>query len=264
MIDLPSYHRDGFAVIRTPEIAKLRVQLADELAACALGVMAKEPAFARDATELRGHPVGEIVDHVVAHETANTVSGVLYRIFSASPAVMASVSTPVILSWLKELGIAVPVASTTPTVRIDRPGDGWHRTDAHQDWWFSLLSPNSVTVWIPIRQLTADMGFLEAAAGSHRAGEVLFRDNVKSNNPFRPAEDWPDEAFKPVPLESDEALLFSQFLVHRSGFNRSQHTRLSLQLRYNDIATMRHVDSSFAVKHSDYVLKEQARRLVKT
>lgn len=264
MIDLDAYNRDGFIVMRAPEVATFKQKLSAGLAACALAAIAKEPAFERDVDALRGRTIGEIVDHVVARETANAVSGALYRVFAAAPEIVASVADPMILGWVRGLGVAIPVAGTIPTVRLDRPRDEWHRTAAHQDWWFSLLSPNGVTVWLTIAPLTVEMGYLEVVAGSHRAGEISFRHNPNSGNPYRPAEDWPDSAFTPIPVGLDEILFFSQYLIHRSGFNRSSHTRVTLQLRYNDIATMKHADSSFVVKHSDHVLREQERLLVKT
>ena len=164
---------------------------------------------------------------------------------------------------MRELGLAAPVAGTTPIVRIDRPSDEMHSTPPHQDWWFSLLSPNCVTVWFPLGALDPDMGLLEVVPGSHCRGAIAFRENVKSNNnPFRTSEDWPDAAFVPIELAEDAALIFSQYLLHRSGFNRSRRARMSVQLRYNDLATMERAESSYAVKHSDHVLDQQQRLLM--
>lgn len=104
------------------------------------------------------------------------------------------------------------------------------------------------------------MGLLEVVPGSHRAGLIRFKRH-DNNNPFRPIEDWPEEAFRPVDVAEDGVLIFSQFLLHRSGFNRSQQTRLSVQLRYNDLMTMQGLENSFTVNPSAHVLNEQARLL---
>ena len=198
----------------------------------------------------------------MARETKNSVSGRLYRIFTATPEFIAAIADPAALAWVTALGLKSPVAGTMPILRIDRPRDEWHRTPAHQDWWFSLLSPNCVTVWFAIGPLTADMGLLEVVPGSHRAGLIQFQRH-NNNNPFRPVKDWPDEDFRPVELADDGVIIFSQFLLHRSGFNQSNNTRMSVQLRYNDLATMQVVESSFTVKHSEHVLNEQTRLLAK-
>jgi hypothetical protein len=258
-MDLEAYRRDGFVIVRRPEITRLKEQLSTALAARALAALAKEPEFCDALDTLRDRPLCDIIDHVVSRETERRVSGRFYRIFPATPQLVAAIADPFVLECVRALGLDAPVAGTLPIVRLDRPGDDWHRTPAHQDWWFSLLSPNCLTVWLHLGPLDSTIGWLEVVPGSHRSGVIPLRPNHDNNNPFRPAEDWPDDAFLPVPLRSDEILIFSQFLLHRSGFNRSSHTRLSVQLRYNDIATMARAESSFAVAHSAHVLQEQAR-----
>jgi ectoine hydroxylase-related dioxygenase (phytanoyl-CoA dioxygenase family) len=102
------------------------------------------------------------------------------------------------------------------------------------------------------------MGLLEVVPGSHRRGAIEFRPNDKgNNNPFRPETDWSESDFIPIELADDAAVIFSQYLLHRSGFNRSPHTRLSVQLRYNDLTTMERAETSYSVQHSDYVLRQQ-------
>jgi ectoine hydroxylase-related dioxygenase (phytanoyl-CoA dioxygenase family) len=161
---------------------------------------------------------------------------------------------------LSQLGLAAPLAGTLPILRIDRPGDTWHRTPAHQDWWFSLLSPNCVTCWFAISDLRPDMGLLEVVPGSHKGGLIPFCRN-DNHNPFRPVEDYPDSAFQPVALPEDSMLVFSQYLLHRSGMNNSAQCRLSVQLRYNDIATMDRPDTTYTVQHPKHVLELQNRLL---
>lgn len=262
MIDIDFYRHNGYAVVRSEEVVRLKATLSSALAACTLTTLEKEPAFRDAVPALRKRPLGEIVDYIVQHETANEVSGRLYRIFPTTPELLSSIADPAILGPVRTLGLEIPVAGTAPTVRIDRPRDEVHRTPAHQDWWFSLLSSNCVTVWFPIRPLDREMGLLEVVPGSHRRGAIAFRTNVDSNNnPFCPQEEWPDAAFHPVETGEDAALIFSQYLLHRSGFNRSPRTRLSVQLRYNDLASMERAETSYAVRHSDHVAQQQERLL---
>lgn len=260
MIDLDAFNRDGFVILRGPEVTRLKADISSALANRALAALEKEVLFEASLPSLQSRSFPEIVDHVVAHETANAVSGRLYRIFAATPEFIAAIADRTILNWVSALGVNTPVAGTLPILRIDRPKDEWHRTPAHQDWWFSLCSPNCVTVWFGIGPITQDMGLLEVVPGSHRAGLIRFKRH-DNNNPFRPIEDWPEEAFRPVDVAEDGVLIFSQFLLHRSGFNRSWQTRLSVQLRYNDLMTMQGLENSFTVKHSAHVLDEQARLL---
>ena len=149
MIDLEAYRRDGYVIVRSPDVEQLKTVLSFALAQCALAVIEKESAFQSAAATLSALSIGEIVDYVVQHETGNDVSSRLYRIFPTTPELIGSIANPAILGCIQALGVVAPVAGTVPTVRIDRPGDEVHRTPPHQDWWFSLLSPNCVTVWFP-------------------------------------------------------------------------------------------------------------------
>lgn len=239
MIDVEGYHRDGYVIVSGPDVARLKATLSSALSTLALAVLAKEFAIGTYAKAFTGHALQDLVDHVVSEETGNEVSGRFYRVFPTAPELIAAIADPAVLNWVRALGIVAPVAGTMPIVRLDRPSDEVHRTPPHQDWWFSLLSPNCVSVWFPLGALNTDMGLLEVVPGSHRGGAITFAENVKSNNkPFRPAREWLDAAFVPVELADDAILIFSQYLLHRSGFNRSRHVRMSVQLRYNDLATM--------------------------
>jgi Phytanoyl-CoA dioxygenase (PhyH) len=258
MIDREFYSRNGYVVARGSDVTRLKGTLCSALTVCTLATLEKEREFHDAFPKLRQQPLGDIVDHIVRHESADEVSGRLYRIFPTAPELLASLADPVILRPVRALGLEIPVAGTAPTVRLDRPHDRQHRTPAHQDWWFSLLSPNCVTVWFPLRPLDREMGFLELVPGSHRQGAIGFRSNVNSNNnPFCPREDWPDSAFISIEVPDDGLLIFSQYLLHRSGFNSSPRTRLSVQLRFNDLASMERAEASYVVHQSDHVIRKQ-------
>jgi hypothetical protein len=262
VIDVEFYRQNGYAIVSGEDVRRLKATLSSALFRCTLTALEKEPSFRDAVPALRERPLGDVVDYIVRHEAANEVSGRLYRVFPTTPELLSSIADPAILNPVRALGLASPVAGTAPTVRIDRPRDEVHRTPAHQDWWFSLLSPNCVTVWFPVRPLDREMGLLEVVAGSHHRGAIAFRTNLESNNnPFCPQEEWPDSAFHPVEVGEDAAVIFSQYLLHRSGFNLSTRTRLSVQLRYNDLASMERAESSYAVRHSDHVTKQQERLL---
>jgi hypothetical protein len=48
-----------------------------------------------------------------------------------------------------------------------------------------------------------------------------------------------------VPMSAGDGLLFSAFLLHRSGTNRSEDIRCSLQFRFNDLAEPSYVSRGF-------------------
>jgi hypothetical protein len=45
--------------------------------------------------------------------------------------------------------------------RIDSKDEQKYLFDWHQDYWFSVCSTNSIVVWIPIVNLTPEIGGLE-------------------------------------------------------------------------------------------------------
>ena len=53
--------------------------------------------------------------------------------------------------------------------------------------------------------------------------------------------------FKKVKVKLGEALIFSEFLVHRSGVNRSKKIRFSLQLRVTDLLSKEYMKRHYPV-----------------
>lgn len=225
MIDPASYHREGYVVARSDGIP----------------------------------PMKKTIENAITRRELVKEQSVYYRIAQSTPELVALAGNPSILFWIYQLGVTMPVMGTMPILRIDRPHDNIHRTPAHQDYWFSLLSDNAVTVWFPLYELDADMGPLEIIPRSHKSELVAFTKNIDGNrNPFRMRNELPDYMFEPITIKRDEILIFSQFLLHRSGVNTSVKNRYSVQLRYNDLLTMKPIELSYKLDHSDYVTQKQA------
>ena len=55
--------------------------------------------------------------------------------------------------------------------------------------------------------------------------------------------------------------MFSQNLMHRSSENHGGRPQVTLQVRYNDLDTMKAMHASFTGVHSKYVLERQAKLL---
>ena len=182
MIDIDAYHRDGFVVVRGPDVTRLKSNLGSALAVRALATLAKNPAFAADGRALAGGTLQNIIDSVVRVERNNEMSGLFYRVFPTAPELLAAIADPAVLGWVPQLGLTTPVAGTTPVVLIDRPNDEVHRTPPHQDWWFSLLSPNCVTVWFALGMLDPEIGLDDpidsVAVADHAEGGMLRRNRV--------------------------------------------------------------------------------------
>jgi len=143
---------------------------------------------------------------------------------------------PQIEAALLGAGLQAPMIGTRPEVRTDMPADQQYMQPWHQDWRSGQGSINSVTIWVPLQDVSAHNGAIELLPGSHFLGccEVEELPNPRRFLVVDPRiESWEREVAE---LEVGEAVLFSQLLVHRSGHNSSGRPRITMQLRYSDYA----------------------------
>ena len=139
------------------------------------------------------------------------------------PEILSLTKEPTIEQHIKKCGIEFPVIDEI-VVRGDMPLDDKWLSEIHQDFTYVQGSMNSIVLWIPFQEITEDIGPLQVLPGSHKDGVLDSNKNKIS-----------DSEFLSVPMNIGQALFFSQFLVHRSGKNRSDKIRFSLQIRINDL-----------------------------
>lgn len=256
-----NFERDGFALVKHPDIAAAKNALRETLMETAQ-IIAERVLPADVFTAL---PAGEgfdpYLDAIHAAETDNVATRAFYEVFPSLPSVISLIDEPVILDLVRRAGVARPVAGTMPLIRLDRPEDTKFSTPAHQDSWYSLLSPNAVTLWTPLCHMDADMGLLGVVPGSHRQGVCGFKPYEAGHEWYETAEPVSEADLVPVPVGDDEILIFNQSLIHKSGFNASRRVRISVQLRYNDLATAQSLTRTYTPSLSAWVLDQQKARL---
>ena len=256
-----TFQRDGFALIRDPAIAAMKEDVREVLHDTALHIARR----LLPADVFAALPIDEgfdaLLDGIHGVETDNAVTRALYEVFPALPPVIALIHHPAIRDVVARAGVSDAIAGTLPLIRLDRPGDQRFATPAHQDSWYSLLSPNAVTLWTPLCRMTPEMGELRVLSGSHTNGPCEFKPYEAGHEWFETAEPVPDEALIPVAVGHDELLIFNQSLIHKSGVNRSDRVRISVQLRFNDLATAKTLTSTYTPSLSAYVLNAQKERL---
>ena len=134
-------------------------------------------------------------------------------------------------------GLKRPVLCNTPNVKINFPFNASHNIDVHQDIHSHLGSLNSITMWIPLQDTKNIMGPIEYIPGSHRlirnAKNGILTDKFKNN------------IFKSMNVSLGECLIFSQLLVHKSVENKSKKARVSMQIRFNDLASSEWKDRNY-------------------
>lgn len=258
-----SYRKQGYLIIRGNEVRWIKDRLKNDLKVMALEIMKRSPAGVSLVSRLKNKSFQEIFDACIAHEKKNEISRSFYELFPVSFSVMELLGHPFFTGISRSLDLAYPIPSTMPILRIDRPRESRYLTPAHQDYWYSFLSFNSLTYWFPMFPITEKMGHLLVVPGSHVNGNLPIR-QWSDENPFALRNEIELKKYVPVDLAENEVLVFSQYLIHRSGENRSDRARLTIQVRHNDLRTLDKLTTSFTPKHSVYTALAQKEWLDKS
>ena len=258
-----TYRKQGYLIIRGNEMKRMKEHLKNDLKTMALGIMKRTPAGISLASRLKNRSFRQIFDACIAHEKNNEITRSFYELFPVSFSVIELLGHPFFKKTSRSLGLAHPVPSTMPILRIDRPSESRYLTPAHQDYWYSLLSANSLTYWFPLLPVTERMGHLLVVPGSHMSGNLPIK-KWTDENPFALRDEIESKKYIPVDLAEDEVLVFSQYLVHRSGENHAEKARLTIQVRHNDLSTLDKLTTSFTPKYSVYTARAQKEWLAKS
>lgn len=262
-----NYSNDGFFIFKDPEVVNFKESICQRLKQTAFLVCKKiRPDILKKYDVIQAYSNGDLIQFlsiIHLYEDANEVSRACYEVFPTLPDVLSVVNSDLMLRIVKLAGLLEPQAGTVPLVRLDRPNEDMRLTPWHQDYWFSFLSKNSIVIWVPLGIFTSFMGFLKVIRGSHKMGCLPFQINRDSAEPFVLVENFDDyNNIEEITVALDEILVFNQMLVHKSGINRSDKIRISMQLRFNDLYTADEMTSSFTSSHSRHTKNEQNKHIV--
>jgi len=159
-----------------------------------------------------------------------------------------------IIDLLKELGINEPNISTRPVLFFNHPKLAkekvYYKVDAHQDWRSMQGSLNSIIIWLPLIDVSKELGALEILPGSHL--DSLRTNKIVKGFGMVNLTEEEEEKMLSVEVEVGDILVFSSFLIHRSGENISDSPRWSCHFRYNDLEEETFIKRKYA--HS-YIYK---------
>lgn len=158
-----------------------------------------------------------------------------------------------ILSLLADIGVEVPSQSTRPSILFMADGlrieGGYHKFPTHQDWRSTQGSLDCVTLWLPMYDVGLDDYPLEVVPGSHRLGLLPST----TDDPFGHRivdSQLPDErAFRPLTLRRGDLLVFSGFLVHRTGARGGDLVRVVLNYRFNNAAERTYMERNYPIPY---------------
>ena len=126
---------------------------------------------------------------------------------------------------------------TEGMIRMDAPGDKRNIAGWHQE--ISYLRNNGLVIWIPLSDITPDLGPLQVCPKSHHEGElkVVQNKNLPGDVSTVSVDEVEPEyiakySIMDVEIKKGDVLFFDTELFHRSGVNTSNRMRFSCQIRH--------------------------------
>jgi phytanoyl-CoA hydroxylase len=140
-----------------------------------------------------------------------------------------------VVRQLIALGVKRPNICTRPVLYFNSrhlaASEVYYKSPPHQDWRSMQGSLNAIVIWVPLVDISQELGTLEIIPGSHVWGLLDSREDEW----YRRIDGLSDDQYQSVEVRAGDALFFSAFLVHRSGNNVTDSIRWSCHFRYNDL-----------------------------
>jgi phytanoyl-CoA hydroxylase len=152
-----------------------------------------------------------------------------------------------LIDLVRQVGVEWPNICTRPVLYFNSPrlakSEVYWRVFPHQDWRSMQGSLDSVVVWLPLVHLPPELGPLEVVPGSHLDG-LVTKDVVEGFGKVDEAY-LHERNFESLTCAVGDVVIFSAFLVHRSGTNSSPAIRWSCHFRYNNLAEATFVERGY-------------------
>jgi len=140
-----------------------------------------------------------------------------------------------IVRQLAALGVKRPNICTRPVLYFNSrnlaKSEAYYKSPPHQDWRSMQGSLNAIVIWVPLVDISQELGALQIIPRSHLCGLLESHEDEW----YRRVEGLSDEQYQSIEAKAGDALFFSAFLVHRAGNNVTDSIRWSCHFRYNDL-----------------------------
>ncbi len=125
-----------------------------------------------------------------------------------------------------------------------RKAPGAPEVPPHQDeaFWPPDLEYRSVAVWLPMHEVSVEMGCMQFVPGSHKRGVVTHRHYDHPSQNLLMVDESVDvdaDAFVPCPLNKGGATFHHPSTIHRTGVNQTDRPRLAFPLTVQMHPTIR-------------------------
>ena len=151
-------------------------------------------------------------------------------------------------------------------VRMDTPNDVRNKTAWHQEMQF-VYNPGLV-LWIPLVEITDDVGPLHILEKSHLDGEIIIERNEirdyttsrvsKCEIPEKILEKYKEKIIK---INKGDALFFDTKLIHSSGDNTSKRIRFTCQSRFGNSVSNEFAAFRPSMTYNPYAMKKLGRKI---
>ena len=120
------------------------------------------------------------------------------------------------------------------------------------------MRKKSVTIWIPLSNLNENNGYMELQKKLVFLNKITFKTNKNSNFPLKikNLEKIKSKHIFQAKCNLGDILIFDQRILHRSGINKSNNCRISLQIRFNEMHRAKKLQSTFKPVFNKLILKK--------
>ena len=133
------------------------------------------------------------------------------------------------------------ISISEPMCRLDVPNDKRNALEWHQERSFfpqNRDGSHSLVCWIPLTNVTEEMGAIHISPESHKGGLIIPERNEKKNGSSTRQISVPEEHIKKyedliVPVDAGDVVFLNMLLFHRSGVNISDKIRFAVQARFH-------------------------------
>ena len=164
-----------------------------------------------------------------------------------------------LIDELKSLGLEFPNLCTRPVLFFNHPRlakeERYYKTPLHQDWPSMKSSSDSLVVWVPLVDITKDLGPVIFYPGTHTLGDI----SDSTSGGFATIENYDLSEYNPIQPEinAGDVVIFSTFLVHKSGDIINDEIRWSCHLRYTNMMDKDFIGRDFP---NPYVYKPEIQK----
>ena len=169
--------------------------------------------------------------------------GAIYDSLKTSLSLTQLVSDDKVVDKISNLLKTKPsdLSISEPMCRLDVPDDKRNVLNWHQERSFfpqNRDGMNGLVCWIPLTNVTEEMGAIHISPKSHLEGQLKLSSNQKENSSYTTQIPVPEEFIKKyddiiVPINAGDAVFFNMLLFHRSGQNVSNKIRFAVQSRFH-------------------------------